>query len=145
MEFKNDLDFLSNYYHTPIVYKEKEYSTVEHFFQSYKTLEKPLQEVIRNANTPGKAKRLGRNVALREDWERDKHLVMTTGVHLKFSSSTELKAKLLATGDLELVEGNTWHDNHWGDCSCTKCKDIVGENRLGIMLMEVRDILKEED
>jgi len=59
-------------------------------------------------------------------------------VKLKFAQNPDLRKKLLATGTEELVEGNTWHDNYWGDCSCPECKNIKGRNQLGITLMRVR-------
>jgi predicted NAD-dependent protein-ADP-ribosyltransferase YbiA (DUF1768 family) len=49
---------------------------------------------------------------------------------------------LLDTGDEELVEGTTWHDNIWGNCSCPKCKNIPGQNRLGKLLMQIREEIK---
>lgn len=47
-----------------------------------------------------------------------------------------LREKLLATGDAELVEGNTWGDRFWGVCNG------VGQNWLGRLLMQVRDEIK---
>ena len=54
----------------------------------------------------------------------------------------ELREKLLATGNEELVEGNTWHDNIWGNCSCDCCKKIEGQNKLGKLLMQVREEIR---
>jgi predicted NAD-dependent protein-ADP-ribosyltransferase YbiA (DUF1768 family) len=65
---------------------------------------------------------------------------MMRGLRLKFQDP-KLRAMLLATGNEELIEGNTWHDNTWGDCSCDACKDIEGKNMLGKLLMKVRDEL----
>lgn len=44
-----------------------------------------------------------------------------------------LQEKLLATGDAYLEEGNTWGDRIWGTV------DGQGENRLGQILMQVRE------
>lgn len=38
----------------------------------------------------------------------------------------------------EIVEGNYWHDNYWGNCTCDKCKNIEGQNKLGKILMKIR-------
>ena len=60
----------------------------------------------------------------------------------------ELRDKLLATGDANLVEGNTWHDNYWGICTCSKCINspvVDGKNKLGTILMKVRDSIREEE
>ena len=56
----------------------------------------------------------------------------------------ELAEKLLATGDEEVVEGNTWHDRYWGRCKCVKHE---GEclNWLGRILMRVRADLRKGD
>ena len=72
---------------------------------------------------------------LRSDWEDVKFDVMKEIVILKFINPN-LKEKLLATKDAELIEGNTWNDRCWGVC------DGVGQNNLGRILMEVRELLK---
>jgi predicted NAD-dependent protein-ADP-ribosyltransferase YbiA (DUF1768 family) len=54
----------------------------------------------------------------------------------------ELREKLKATGDATLIEGNHWHDNRWGKCTCERCQNKDGQNWLGKILMEVRDSLK---
>lgn len=128
--------FLSNFYSSPIQYEGIVYPTVEHMFQALKALDIETRKKIANAATPGQAKRLGRSVALREDWEEVKVDVMRTALQLKFSDPT-LRAKLIATGDAELIEGNTWNDRFWGVCRGT------GKNMLGLLLMEVRRNLAE--
>jgi predicted NAD-dependent protein-ADP-ribosyltransferase YbiA (DUF1768 family) len=50
---------------------------------------------------------------------------------------------LLSTGDMELTEGNWWHDNFYGSCSCVKCGG-KGQNNLGKILMDVRLNLKQK-
>lgn len=128
--------FLSNFYSSPITYEGIVYPTVEHIFQAMKTLDNTERIKIANAATPGQAKRLGRRVALRGDWEEIKVDVMRTALKLKFSNPV-LKAKLIATGDAELIEGNTWNDRFWGVCNGT------GKNMLGTLLMELRSTLIE--
>jgi predicted NAD-dependent protein-ADP-ribosyltransferase YbiA (DUF1768 family) len=59
-------------------------------------------------------------------------------VRQKFSLYPTLREKLLATGEEELVEGNYWHDNFWGACSCRKCEGREKHNHLGRILMKVR-------
>jgi predicted NAD-dependent protein-ADP-ribosyltransferase YbiA (DUF1768 family) len=51
----------------------------------------------------------------------------------KFAQHPDLVAKLIATEDEEIVEGNTWNDKFWGVC------DGEGMNHLGIMLMAIRE------
>jgi len=56
----------------------------------------------------------------------------------KFLGNGDLRDQLLATGDAELVEGNTWGDTYWGVDS----RSGKGENMLGKILMETREFLK---
>lgn len=141
--FDGEFAFLSNFYESPISDGEITYPTVEHYFQAMKTPSMEEAVEIAAAPTPGRAKRLGRKCQLRSDWEEIKIPVMRSALHKKFSNP-ELKAKLLATGDQHLEEGNTWHDNFWGVCHCERCQDKVGQNNLGKLLMELRKELKEE-
>ena len=135
--------FLSNFYWSEIEFEGIVYPTNEHFFQAMKTLDNDERRQIANCLTPGQAKRMGRRVALRPDWEDVKESVMLEGLCLKFADE-QLADWLLETGDEELIEGTTWHDNEWGNCSCPKCKDIPGRNKLGRLLMIVRDMIKDE-
>lgn len=143
MEFKKDLEFLSNFYFSRILYRGVFWPTVEHAFQATKVKDLSMDEYIRNLNHPGQAKKVGRRVEIRKDWESIKVDVMTDLVLLKFTQNKDLKKKLTETNNVHLVEGNYWHDNFWGDCYCIKCKRVPGKNILGIILMEVRSFLRE--
>lgn len=136
--FEGKYDFLSNFYEHPIQYNGIVYPTNEHFFQAMKSLKEDERKMIAAAPTPGKAKRLGRAVTLRSDWETIKYDIMLMGLRLKFCDK-DLREKLRATGDEYLIEGNWWHDNTWGDCSCERCKATRGRNELGRLLMQVRN------
>lgn len=114
--------------------------TLEHWFQRGKATCQEDVDYIMAAPRPGIAKRRGREIECRRDWDEVKDDLMLRLVRRKFMDP-ELAGKLLATGDQELVEGNSWHDNYWGVCHCGCGK---GENRLGKILMRVRDELKEE-
>ena len=140
--FNRDYAFLSNFYESPIEFEGIKYPTVEHYFQAMKTLNISERKNIAGAPTPGKAKQFGRSVWLRNDWEAIKDDVMLAGLRLKFQIP-EFRTELLNTEDAELIEGNFWHDNTWGDCVCDKCLDKPGENRLGKLLMKVRTELQE--
>lgn len=133
--FSGEYDFLSNFYSQEITYDGIKYPTNEHAFQAAKTLDLAKRQAIAKLATPGQAKRAGRKVLLRSDWEDVKFDVMKEIVILKFITP-ELKEKLLATKDAELIEGNTWNDRCWGVCNG------VGQNNLGQILMEVRELLK---
>lgn len=133
--------FLSNFYDSPVIGLDGvTYPTVEHAFQVAKTDDPNEREAIRNTSTPGQAKRLGRKVTLRSNWNGFRIEVMKTLVTRKFSSSSSLQTQLLATGDETLQEGNTWGDRFWGvDLSTGE-----GKNWLGQILMQVREELRVE-
>lgn len=130
-EFNGRYAFLSNFW------REHNGSTVENVFQSMKTTDLIERKRILDAPTPGEAKRLGRGVLLRGDWDEVKLGIMYEAVRDKFKDP-ELAAKLLATGDAELIEGNSWNDTYWGVNKFTG----VGENWLGVTLMQVRAAIK---
>jgi predicted NAD-dependent protein-ADP-ribosyltransferase YbiA (DUF1768 family) len=67
--------------------------------------------------------------------------IMLKGLRVKFGDPV-LLAKLLATEDATLVEGNTWHDLWFGRCDCTK-HGGEGQNWLGRLLMALREELRE--
>lgn len=143
-EFDGKYAFLSNFFYAPFVYDGIIYPTNEHFFQAMKTLDQEKRKQIAEAKTPGAAKRMGRQVQLREDWEEVKYTVMRIGVERKFDAHPELASKLIATNDCILIEGNSWHDNTWGSCFCPKCAPIAGKNWLGEILMKRRKELISE-
>lgn len=139
--FSGEYEFLSNFHKVDVEYEGIIYPTTEHAFQAAKTMDMGERKRIAALKTPGESKRAGRRVTLRKDWESVKDGIMYDILVKKFSNE-DLKKQLLATGDEELVEGTTWHDNYWGNCTCDKCKNIVGRNQLGKTLMRVRDELK---
>jgi ribA/ribD-fused uncharacterized protein len=142
-KFEGEYAFLSNFYHSPFTHDGITYPTNEHFFQAYKTLDIAEKKAIAAAETPGQAKRMGRNVKLRSDWERIKSSVMELGLRLKFTEHPDLRQALIDTAPAQLVEGTTWHDRTWGVCMCPRCGGR-GENRLGQLLMKLRDEYTDE-
>lgn len=142
-DFEGDYDFLSNFSPVPVMLDGVRYPTVEHAYQAAKTLEPGEREKIRHASTPGLAKKMGRRLEKRPDWADLKVDIMRDLVRQKFEEQPDLKKRLLATGETELVEGNTWHDNFWGECRCARCESSPGQNWLGRILMEVRSHIKE--
>jgi ribA/ribD-fused uncharacterized protein len=144
-QFSGKYRFLSNFYPAPVRLPDEDYiyPTVEHAYQAVKTLRIEDRWVIKSCSTASEAKRCGRDSSLREDWKAVKVDVMRGLLLQKFALGTELAAKLLDTEDEELVEGNWWHDNFWGNCTCARCSDITGQNWLGRLLVEVRAALSE--
>lgn len=133
--FRGEFDFLSNFTPCPIRYEGILYPSVEHAFQGCKCARPEDRAKIAMLATPALAKKAGRRVQMREDWDLVKVGVMRELLRIKFSNPA-LREKLLATGDAVLIEGNTWNDTFWGVCRGQ------GENNLGRLLMDVRDELK---
>jgi ribA/ribD-fused uncharacterized protein len=140
--FEGEFAFLSNFYPSEILPP-----TLEHHFQSWKTVNLDWFCEIRAAETPGRAKRLGRRAPMRSDWDQIKDNCMLDLVRQKFTQ-LDLRQLLLATGGETLVEGNTWHDNYWGACIMEyrhkPCWDAIRQNKLGHILMQVRQEIKEQ-
>ena len=137
--FRNEYDFLSNFYEAPVEYQGILYLNNEAAFQAQKCMTDEEKKAF--AGLPAnKAKRLGRQVQLRPDWEIVKAGIMEEIVRAKFAQNEELAYRLLATGDAELEEGNTWNDTFWG----THLKTGKGENHLGKILMKVRAELQDD-
>lgn len=131
-QFAGDYRFLSNF-DGPF----PDGTTVEHRFQAAKTTDPAERAWVLAAPTPAGAKRRGRKVTLRPDWQQVKDGVMLEQVRAKFADP-ELAAALRATGDEELQEGNTWNDTYWG----VSLKTGRGRNRLGRILEQVRAELR---
>lgn len=117
------------------------YPSVEHAYQAAKTQNKEERNLIRLNSDPVNAKKMGYRVTQRPDWEEVRLSIMKDLLRQKFSDPP-LAQKLLQTKPLDIVEGNTWHDNFWGSCTCPKCQDR-GKNHLGNLLMEIRDSMCE--
>lgn len=114
--------------------------------QRFRVTKVPLEERRQFADMPpASAKRFGRNVAIPANWDEARDDVMRRVVMAKFEQNKDLKQRLLETGTQPIEEDTTsWHDNYWGNCHCPKCRNIPGQNRLGIILMETRDKLKKQ-
>lgn len=129
----------SNFAGFPIKLDGQRWATTEHYFQAQKFADPEAQERIRQAKGPGDAARLGRRLpGLRSDWEQVKDEVMLRALRAKFTQHAKLGQLLLSTGDAELVE-HTRNDSYWGDGG-----DGSGKNRLGQLLMQLRDELRAE-
>jgi hypothetical protein len=135
--FKGDYAFLSNFHPAIVFFDGRMYPTVENAFQAAKCLHEEDRAQFATL-APGQAKRLGRKIKMRPDWNSIRLDVMRDLVLQKFRNHAELQEKLLATGNATLVEGNQWHDTFWGVCNG------VGQNNLGQILMNVRGILRDE-
>lgn len=141
--FTNLFDFLSNFHECSVTYEGLTYKNSEAAFHAQKTLDPNIRCKFIDLN-PSEAKKLGRKIQLREDWENVKDHIMYKICLAKFTQNPHLKRKLIMmTGNQLLEEGNYWHDNYWGNCHCLKCKNIKGQNKLGKILMRIREELRE--
>ncbi len=130
--FRGAYAFLSNFYPSPIPVGDLVAPTAEHAFQLLKTNNLEERRWICDAATPAMAKRRGRTVTIRADWFQCRLEAMGMVLRMKFAPGTELAAQLIATGDADLVEGNTWGDQFWG------VSRGRGQNHLGRLLMKIR-------
>lgn len=138
-DFKGEYGFLSNFYNTDIVYKGLVYPNAEAAFQAQKCISEEAKLKYTQKMNPYIAKQLGkREPDLPNNWKDISYTIMLNIIRIKFENPI-LKQKLIATGDTFLEEGNTWHDNKWGHCKCSKCRNKKVENLLGKILMQVRN------
>ena len=139
-EFQGKYRFLSNFYPSLVNVDGIEYANAEAAFQAQKTLSEAERREFAQLS-PAVAKRKGRRVKLRSDWEEVKTELMEKIVRAKFMQNSELKKKLIETGTAELIEGNSWGDRVWG----VDVKTGVGENRLGKILMKIRKEMSDTE
>ena len=128
---------LSNFWRQPIEIDKMLWPTSEHYYQAMKSEDPKEQEMIRVCKKPGDAKLAGYHVHLRKDWEEVKEEYMLKALRVKFSSRPYLKELLLSTGDAALHEDSPW-DKYWGYVHGE------GKDRLGQLLMQVREELRNE-
>ena len=140
MVFRGEFAFMSNMYSVDFEWDGRMYHNSEAAFQSAKSLN-PAERDRFSEMKGAVAKREGKKVLLRGDWNDVKVDIMEEIVLAKFSQNPKLAQKLIATGDMELMEGNAWHDTFWGVDAATG----NGENHLGKILMKVRAILGGTD
>jgi ribA/ribD-fused uncharacterized protein len=130
--------FLSNFWESPITLDGIPFLNGEAAYQAQKATDPDVKKHFALLEA-GPAKALGQKIDLRPDWESVKTFEMERVTLAKFSQNPELKNKLLGTGNRLIVERNSWGDRVWG----TDLQDR-GENRLGKILMKVREILRHK-
>ncbi|MCG8614523.1 MAG: NADAR family protein [Pseudomonadales bacterium] len=124
----------------PIQLEGKEWPTVEHYFQGMKFEDDLRQEQIRTAETPKQARKSGRkrHKSFRKNWHQMRQVIMTRAVYTRCKMYPEIAKALLETGNRKIVENSTY-DYFWG-CG----RDRRGENTYGVVLMNVRQKLRDE-
>ncbi len=138
--FGGKYEFLSNFSNHKVILFGGEYSTSEHAFQAMKATTERDLEYIRSAPAPLQAKWRGNRIAIYKDWSKRRDSAMMLVVSLKFTRDNNIARELVATGDAELIEGNYHGDDYWGKIRDAN-GDWVGQNKLGEILMSVRELL----
>ncbi len=137
--FQGEYRFLSNFWPCYLQYENIVYPTVEHAYQAAKVESLDLKTSIKDCPTPVEAKDYFETNKIQPSpgWTIAKKLViMEDLLRIKFCGKEPfLTRALLATGDADLVEGNSWNDTFWGVCNNS------GENHLGRLLVKVREEL----
>lgn len=129
MTFRNEYWFMSNMYPIKVEYDGDIYECVESAFQAAKCKDRAGRSAFKGIDG-FTAKKLGRRVALRSDWESIKLSIMENILRNKFRGSLLSQLKAIVG---EIVEDNSWGDRYWGRCNG------VGSNYLGKLLMKLRD------
>lgn len=134
--FDGEYRWLSNFWYAAVSAFGRTFPTVEHAYQACKSIDPLDHQKIAWCKTPSQAKKAGKLLKKREDWDQVKLYVMEELLIQKFQHAT-MRKLLLDTGDAELIEGNTWGDTFWGVCNG------IGENHLGKLLMKIRKMIRE--
>lgn len=159
-QFRDENFFLSNFYPSPITVSMKlvingvnedhsfALTTGEHCFQAMKLAASKMSDEEKHrwmsamsaAPTPGKSKYLGRSIRIDiRQWNEMAYRCMERTQQLKYAQNPDLRELLLATGDAQLIEGTSWGDKLWG-----VDENGEGKNQLGIILMALREELKNK-
>jgi ribA/ribD-fused uncharacterized protein len=146
MRFKDEYQFLSNFAYCRIQIWGRTFTSTEAVYVACKAppeFREEVRDACATCKTGGEAKRYGRTIPVRSDWDEIKVPVMKAILEMKFSQPY-FKKRLLEVTE-PIVEENHWHDNFWGDCICDKCKNVVGQNHLGKLLGEIKKELGNEE
>lgn len=134
-EFNAAYHFLSNFHPATFVWNHVIWHNSEAAYQGAKTGTRDTLLEFAKMTNPAEAKRAGKMVTLRSDWNEVKVQIMRDIVFAKFNQNPELRDQLLATGNAQLEEGNFWKDTFWGVCPPYSG---IGKNHLGKILMDLR-------
>ena len=119
---------------------EKEWPTVEHYFQANIVLRDPIREQILKASSGIQAHDLGNKWYRKKikGWKKVRQVLMTRALYTKCQMYDDVRARLLETGDQKIIE-TSLYDHYWG-----LGRDQRGENMLGKLWMNVRAKLRSE-
>jgi ribA/ribD-fused uncharacterized protein len=141
---KGEFGFMSNFFRAQINCFGRTWMTSEHAYQAQKFsgMNQEDYDAVHSCPNPMAAAIVGRdpNRACRPDWNAVRDDVMRFVVLQKFSQNPDIQKALLGTGDRSLFE----FDCKRGDQYWAIDGNGVGKNMLGVILMEVREILRED-
>ena len=140
--FEGEHRFLSNFWPCDLWFEGLIYPSVEHAYVAAKTLDPEIRKQFTHGSA-GTVKRAGRLLQHRPGWYQVRESIMLSLLRSKFGREP-LKSRLLKTGERPLIEGNTWHDQIWGSCTCPKHAQEPGMNLLGKLLTQVREEIRTE-
>ena len=123
---------LSNFAPLDVSYDGEIWPTVEHAFQAAKCVRADDRRKVADAASPAIARRIGKRVELRSGWDDMRRELMVALCRDKLARHAELRERIVATGDEDLVHEAPW-DSFWGSGRTGK-----GRNELGKVYMELR-------
>lgn len=133
-KFQGEYEFLSNRFICEFIWEGLTYTNSEAAFQSSKCTNLQDRDLFGRLSAK-KAMAKGSNITPPEGWEERQTEIMKSVLMAKFSQNPDLMAKLLATGESLLVNGNSQRELFWG----IDTYSWRGENNLGKILMEIRN------
>ena len=140
-KFEGQYACFSNYFMCNMVFEELPYRCSESCYQSLKYAKQKSRNIYRTM-APSTAHLRGQKIKpLRPKWDEVKDDLMYKVVFEKFYQNKNIQEILLSTSNEEIINENDYHDNYWGICTCEKCRseNIEGQNKLGKILMKVRE------
>jgi len=140
LEFQGEFRFLSNFFLCSLTWDNIVWPHSEAAYQAAKTLNR-AKRIEFSHLSPFESKRRGKQLMLRDDWDKVKIEIMAEILFAKFDQNPHLKQQLLTTGDVLLIEGNSWKDTFWGH---SPVGSNIGSNHLGRLLMELRTLFQLE-
>ena len=141
--FRGRYFWASNFSSSPLYYKigddEKEtlFPTAEHLYQALKYVDRPsIMKMIAELKTPVEAKKIGNEIKAIPEHLKDSYRIwiMQNVIDLKYELPL-YKAYLLSTKDEYITHDVLHNDQFFGR------NNGVGQNHLGMMLMDKRDDL----
>ena len=148
LAYQSEYAPLSNFFPCQIIVGKHKFFCAEQAFQFLraKSLNRPLIATrIYLSRDARYIKQLGREMGTSDEWGAQQFDYMYICLKKKFEQNPELKAILLGTGDMELVEATP--DRLWG-CGATLSSNVLrrhtwtGQNKHGQILMTIREELR---